>query len=361
VLLLDSPGKKSFPALFDYFGLQNIMRRSTMSLLTHRPFCLHTLAVFSLAALLICGCRQAPNPSGGPFGKESTGEEVTQGLDLTGKTILITGVNSGLGYETMRVLAMRGAHIIGLARTMEKAQEACARVGGKTTPVACELTDFNSVVAAAETVKALGIPIDVLICNAGIMEVPKLEQVYGMEKQFVVNYLGHFILVNRLLGQVKAAEQGRIVMVSSGRYTSAPPEGIQFDNLSGEKGYDPLTAYGQSKLALALFAQELARRLEGSNVTSNSVLPGVIMTNLGRYMPSWKIMVSKLMGWTFMRSVEQGVATTCYVATRPELAGITGQMFFNCASITPEGSHMSDRALAAKLWDVSTELTKDYR
>lgn len=260
----------------------------------------------------------------------------------------------------MRVLAMRGAHIIGFARNMEKAQEACARVGGKTTPVACELTDFNSVVAAAETVKALNIPIDVLICNAGIMELPKLEQVYGIEKQFVVNYLGHFILVNRLLDRVKAAKQGRIVVVSSGRYKSAPPEGIQFDNLSGEKGYDPLAAYGQSKLAIALFAQELSRRLEGTTVTSNSVLPGVIMTNLGRYLPSWKILVSKLMGWTFMRSVEQGVATTCYVATNPALAKVSGQMFLNCKPITPEGSHMSDTALTTKLWNVSVELTKKY-
>jgi NAD(P)-dependent dehydrogenase (short-subunit alcohol dehydrogenase family) len=331
-----------------------------MSLKITRRLFIQYASTFAIGILLIIGCTQTPSSHNGPFNEKSTGEEVTKGLDLNGKTILITGVNSGLGYETMRVLAMRGAHIIGFARNMEKAQEACARVGGKTTPVACELTDFKSVVAAAETVKALNKPIDVLICNAGIMELPKLEQVYGMEKQFVVNYLGHFILVNRLLDRVKAAAQGRIVVVSSGRYKSAPPEGIQFDNLSGEKGYDPLAAYGQSKLAIALFAQELSRRLEGTAVTSNSVLPGVIMTNLGRYLPSWKILVSKLMGWTFMRSVEQGVATTCYVATNQALAKVSGQMFLNCKPITPEGSHMSDRALAAKLWNVSVELTKDY-
>ena len=331
-----------------------------MSFKRLRRLSIQSSLTFAIVALLIIGCTQAPSSHNGPFDEKSTGEEVTKGLDLSGKTILITGVNSGLGYETMRVLAMRGAHIIGFARNMEKAQEACARVGGKTTPVACELTDFNSVVAAAETVKALNKAIDVLICNAGIMELPKLEQVYGIEKQFVVNYLGHFILVNRLLDRVKAAKQGRIVVVSSGRYKSAPSEGIQFDNLSGEKGYDPLAAYGQSKLAIALFAQELSRRLEGTTVTSNSVLPGVIMTNLGRYLPSWKILVSKLMGWTFMRSVEQGVATTCYVATNPELAKVSGQMFLNCKPITPEGNHMSNTALATKLWNVSVELTKKY-
>jgi len=312
------------------------------------------------ALLLSSGCTQKPDSQTGPFNKESTGEEVTQGLDLTGKTVLITGANSGLGYETMRVLAMRGAHIIAIARNMEKAKKACDSIEGKTTPVACELTDFNSIVACTNTIKELKQPIDVLICNAGIMELPELEQVRGLEKQFVVNYLGHFILTNRLLDQVKAAEQGRIVMLSSGRYKAAPPEGIQFDNLSGENGYDPLMAYGQSKLAIALFSQELSRRLEGTTVTSNSVLPGVIMTNLGRHLPGWKIMLSKVIGWTFMRSVEQGVATTCYVATNPELANVSGQMFFNCSPITPEGNHMSDRALATKLWNVSVELTKDY-
>ena len=312
------------------------------------------------ALLISIGCTQTPDSNTGPFNKKSTGEEVTEGLDLSGKNVVITGVNSGLGYETMRVLAMRGAHIIGLARNMDKAKKACASVEGKTTPVACELTDFNSVVACTEIIKGLNQPIDVLICNAGIMELPELEQVYGIEKQFVVNYLGHFILTNRLLDQVKAANQGRIVMLSSGRYKSAPPEGIQFDNLSGEKGYDPLTAYGQSKLAIALFSQELSRRLEVTAVTSNAVHPGIIMTNLGRYLPTWKIKLSKLIGWTFMRSVEQGVASTCYVATNPELAKVSGQMFFNCSPIIPEGNHMSDSTLAAKLWDVSVELTKDY-
>lgn len=317
-----------------------------------------TLAVGTLLSKI--GWAQTPNPYSGPFNKEATGEEVTKGLDLTGKTVVITGANSGLGYETMRVLTMRGAHVVGLARNMAKAKKACDSIAGKTTPVACELTDFNSIVASTKTIKGLNKPIDVLICNAGIMELPELEQVYGIEKQFVVNHLGHFIFTNRLLDQVKAAGQGRVVVLSSGRYKSAPSEGIQFDNLSGKKDYDPLTAYGQSKLAIALFSQELARRLKGTPVTSNSVLPGVIMTNLGRYLPEWKIMLSKVIGWTFMRSVEQGVATTCYVATNPKLAKVSGHMFSNCNSITPAGNHMSDRALAKKLWDVSVELTKDY-
>jgi NAD(P)-dependent dehydrogenase (short-subunit alcohol dehydrogenase family) len=331
-----------------------------VSKITRRRF-IQDSSAFAIAALVSKNAwAQTPNPYIGPFDKEATGEEVTKGLNLSGKTVVITGANSGLGYETMRVLAMRGAHIIALARNIQKAKKACAGVGGKTTPVACELTDFNSIVACTKTIQGLNKPIDVLICNAGVMELPEPEQVYGIEKHFVINHLGHFILTNRLLDQVKAAQQGRVVVLSSGRYKSAPPEGIQFDNLSGEKDYDPLTAYGHSKLANALFAQELSRRLKDTAVTSNSLLPGVIMTNLGRHMPSWKLTLSKLIGWTFMRSVEQGVATSCYVATNPKLVKVSGHMFFNCNPITPEGPHMSDRALAKKLWDVSSELTKDY-
>jgi len=303
---------------------------------------------------------QTANPYMGPFDEEATGEVVTRGLDLSGKNVLITGANSGLGFETMRVLALRGAHVIAVARTMQKARDACAKIAGKTTPAFCELTDFDSIVGCCDEVKAMGIPLDVLICNAGIMELPELEQVNGIEKQFVVNHLGHFILTNRLIDLVNRAEQGRVVVMSSGRYKWAPPEGIQFDNLSGEKGYDPLTAYGQSKLANALFAQELSRRLVGTATTSNSVLPGIIYTNLGRHLPRWKLLLSEVIGWTFMRSVEEGVATTSYVATNPKLAQVSGHMFFNCNPITPEGPHMSDRALANRLWDVSVALTGAY-
>lgn len=151
------------------------------------------------------------------FGRRSTAEEVTEGVDLTGKTVLITGVNSGLGFESMRVLAARGAHVIGAARTKEKAQEACARVEGKTTAVVCELSDMESVVRCADEVVAMNTPIDILMCNAGIMALAELQTKYGIEMQFLTNHLGHFVLVNRLLERVVeyAAEAGRVVMLSS--------------------------------------------------------------------------------------------------------------------------------------------------
>ena len=156
------------------------------------------------------------------FTRDSTSEEVTAGLDLTGKTVVITGANSGLGYETMRVLAMRGAHVIGTGRTAEKAETAAASVEGNVTPVVLELTDFDSIAACARDIEALGAPVDVLICNAGIMALPERELVRGIERQFAVNHLGHFVFSNLLLDSVKAAPQGRFVIVSSDGYKSAP-------------------------------------------------------------------------------------------------------------------------------------------
>lgn len=317
------------------------------------------------AAGTLAGCSGAEpqRPPGvplGPFGAKSTAEEVTAGLDLTGRTMLVTGANSGLGFETMRVLALRGAHVIGTARDLDRAREACARVAGRATGVALELSDFDSVVACATEVARLGVPLDALICNAGVMEIPALEQVRGIEKHFVVNHLGHFLLVNRLLPQVTAAPQGRIVVVSSGSsYRDAPESGIEFDNLSGERGYEPRRAYGQSKLANVLFARELGRRLQGTGATANSLQPGVIMTNLGRYLPWWQLLTARLFGWAFMKSVEAGAATQVYVATHPALAGVSGQFFRDCNPIVPEG-HLQDDAMAARLWAVSEERVREY-
>lgn len=293
------------------------------------------------------------------FGAESTAEEVTAGLDLSGKTYLITGATSGLGLEMARVLGMRGAHVIATGRTLEKAAAAASTLQGRFTPVALELTDFDSVVKCATTIAAAVPQLDGLVCNAGIMALPELEQVNGLEKQFVTNHLGHFILVNRLLDRVTAAPQGRVVVLSSGGYQWAPEAGIEFDNLSGEREYDPNKMYGQSKLANGLFVRELAKRLEPTSATVNAVHPGVIMTNLGRHFDEWKQVLARLIGWTFMKSIPAGAATQTYVATSPALADVSGYYFSDCNPEVP-GPRMQDDALAARLWDVSADLTQSY-
>lgn len=299
------------------------------------------------------------NPPKSAFNRRSTAEQVTAGTDLTGKTALVTGCNSGLGLETMRVLAMRGAHVIGAARTQEKAAEACASVKGKTTPVACELSDFDSVVACSDEVRRLDTPIDMLICNAGIMALPRLEQRYGLELQFVTNHLGHFILVNRLLPQVLDAPAGRIVMLSSSAHQQAPKGGIQFDNLSGEDGYSAWGAYGQSKLANALFALDLSERLKDTPVTANSLHPGVIATNLGRNMEGLFSMALGVLLLPMMRTIPQGAATQCYVASHPSLDGVSGLYFSDCNPQTPS-KYARDKELARRLTDVSEEIVGNH-
>jgi NAD(P)-dependent dehydrogenase (short-subunit alcohol dehydrogenase family) len=335
--------------------------------LTRRQILTGTSALVLAGTLSSCGGAQeaAPvrRPEGVPmssFGAESTAEEVTEGLDLTGKTAVITGCNSGLGYETMRVLALRGAHVFGIARSMEKAEEACKSVGGTTTPFAGDLEKFETLVTLSDAIAETGTPIDMLILNAGVMALPELQKVNGIERHFVINHLGHFILANRLIEQVKAAPKGRVVTVGSQGYRWVSGNGIEFDHLDGEWGeYVPNEAYGHSKLANGLFSLELARRLEGTTATSNIIHPGVINTNLGRHMPWYIRTAAGLIGWAFMKPVEAGAATQAYAATSSILDGVSGYYFSDC---NPEiaGNNMENADMAKRLWAVSVELTKPY-
>jgi len=292
-------------------------------------------------------------PSG--FGYASTAEEVTAGLDLTGQTILLTGSNSGIGKETARVLANRGAHVIAAARTIDKAQQACGEIGGKATPVACELSEPASVRACADTVADLG-PLDSIICNAGIMALPELHQQHGYELQFFTNHIGHFILVTSLLDTL--AENGRVVMVSSDAHNGAPKEGIQFDNLTGERGYSAWANYGQSKLANLLFANHLAKRLQGTGKTANSLHPGVIHTNLARSMNPIARGALAIGAPLVLKSVGEGAATTCYLAVHPGVEGVAGKYFSDC-NVGKSSSRGRDEEMAAKLWEVSEKIAAE--
>ncbi|MEM8491069.1 MAG: SDR family oxidoreductase [Pseudomonadota bacterium] len=293
------------------------------------------------------------------FNKRSTSEAVTDGLNLTGKTAVITGVNSGLGQESMRVLAARGAHVIGLARTKDKAEQACASVNGSTQGLTCELSDFASVVSCAQQIKGLGKPIDILMTNAGIMAPTTLQHAHGIELQFATNQLGHFILIQHLLDSVKAAAAGRIVILSSGAHTLTVRGGIDFENLDASSGYDPWRFYGQSKLANLLTARVLAKELNGSNATANAVHPGMINTNLSRDISG--LFSNAMLLWTKMvsKTIEQGAATQLLVAAHPSVEGVSGEYFSDCriGKSTPFGSNA---ILAQQCWDASMELTADY-
>jgi NAD(P)-dependent dehydrogenase (short-subunit alcohol dehydrogenase family) len=360
-------------------------------------------SAFALAAILP-GCAttgsrgqgQSPNPTlltdipRSDYGFATTCDDVAAAYDLSGKTVLITGCNSGLGYESMRSLVARGAHVYGAARTLAKAEQACNSVlssygnstslkpingstskQGTATPLVCELTDMESVVACADAVNLMldkdNKALDILMCNAGIMALPKLEQVdvkglngiQPLEKQFVVNHLGHYLLTRRVLPQVEAAPAGRIVMVSSMGYALAPKGGILFDNLSYTDGYKPFAAYGQSKLANVLFSNELSRRYKDAALTANAIHPGVVATNLGRYMSSKPRDPNAPLRKGF-KTADQGAATQVYAAIDKRLDGVSGYYFSDCNPEKLKGDYARDAVLAAKLWDVSQELVSPY-
>lgn len=306
--------------------------------------------------------RQTVRPEGIPlssFEMGSTGEAVTVGLDLAGKTILVTGATSGIGLETMRVLALRGAHVIGTGRSQDKAGTACASVLGRTTPVALELTDYPGVVECAAQIRRMGVALDGIICNAGVMGLRKLDKVEGVEKHFATNHLGHFLLVRHLLDLLQAAPNGRVAVVSSYVMSWSEPTGIEWDNLSGDHLYHHARAYGQSKLANALFSFELARRFRGTNATSNSLEPGYVDTALFRHFPVSLTGFRGLFSKDDKMTVQQGAATSCYLASAPILAGVSGYHFANCNPVLPI-RRARDPVAAERLWAVSERQLARY-
>lgn len=289
-------------------------------------------------------------PSG--FGYGSTAEDVTAGLDLGGKTILVTGCSSGLGFETMRVLALRGATVIGTARTEAKARAAAAAVGGRVSAIACDLSEPSSVRGAVAAVKAGGAPLAAVICNAGVMGLPRLTLIHGLEGHFFTNHIGHFMLVTGLLDQLAA--DGRVVMVSSAAHRWAQPGGIDFDNLSGAKCYRPSRAYGQSKFANLVFAKELAHRLAGTGRVANAIHPGIVMeTNVTRHMTNPLLEVARVVGgWLAFKTIPQGAATQSYVAVHPDVARLSGCYFADCNLANPRPD-AEDPSICPRLWAMS--------
>jgi NAD(P)-dependent dehydrogenase (short-subunit alcohol dehydrogenase family) len=231
--------------------------------------------------------------SAGPtgFGYGSTAEQVTEGLSLAGRTILVTGCNSGLGQEACRVLAL----------------------------------------------------------------LPKLEKSHGYELQFFTNHIGHFMLVTGLLEQLK--DEGRVVMLSSEGHRSAPVGAIEFDNLWGDKGYQPLTAYGQSKIANLLFAKELQRRFAGTKKTAYAVHPGVVDTNLARNLGPVLSRVLAAIGPLFLKSVGEGAATEVFAAVSPKAVPLAGNYLAD-SNVKKPRADAEDAALATRLWAESEKIVQ---
>ncbi|XP_068315239.1 short-chain dehydrogenase TIC 32, chloroplastic-like isoform X2 [Pyrus communis] len=305
-------------------------------------------------------------PSG--FSSSSTAEEVTQGIDATGLTAIVTGASSGIGTETARVLALRGAHVVMAVRNVAAGKDVREAIvkqipTAKVDTMEMDLTSLSSVRKFASDFNSSGLPLNILINNAGVMATPFLLSKDKIELQFATNHAGHFLLTDLLLDTMKktarkSSKQGRIVNVSSEAHRFPYPEGIRFDKINDQAGYRSYLAYGQSKLANILHANELARRLkeQGADITANSLHPGVIATNLFRYNSAINGLVNVL-GRVLLKNVQQGAATTCYLALHPQVKGVTGKYFAdsNLSKTTPRGQ---DVEMGKKLWDFTMDLTK---
>jgi len=302
------------------------------------------------------------------FGAESTTDEVLEGVDLSGQTVLVTGASAGLGVETVRAVAAHGASVIGVVRDTVKGQKALAEAGvdGDVRLVDADLGSLSSVRACADGLIANTGRVDVVIANAGVMGCPESKTTDGFETQFGTNHLGHFVLVNRLLPLLLAGPAGRIVNLSSAghRFSDVSIDDPNFESTA----YDPWVSYGRSKTANVLFSVELDRRLHERGVRAAAVHPGGIMTELGRHMTDETLASlqaargERKMTW---KTVPQGAATSVWAAFVAPADEIGGRYCEDCA-VSPAIDdqvqmpgvmrYALDADTAARLWAKSEEL-----
>ncbi|XP_044196412.1 retinol dehydrogenase 12 [Thunnus albacares] len=275
---------------------------------------------------------------------------------LDGKTVIITGANTGIGKETARDLAGRGARIIMACRDLERAEEARSDIledtGNENVVIRkLDLSDTRSIRAFAEIINKEEKQVNILINNAGIMMCPYSKTADGFEMQLGVNHLGHFLLTYLLLDLIKRSAPARIVVVASVAHTWT---GLHLDDINSDRSYDTMKAYGQSKLANVLFARSLAKQLQGTGVSVFSLHPGVVQSDLWRHQHQC-IQVAVKIFRVFTKTTVEGAQTTIYCAVQPGLESQSGGYFSDCAPASCSRT-ASDDDLAQKLWDISCNM-----
>ncbi|WP_379132612.1 SDR family oxidoreductase [Paenibacillus sp. sgz500958] len=275
---------------------------------------------------------------------------------MDGRIVIVTGANSGMGLATTVELARRGATVIMACRSRSRGEEALEKAREKSgSPnielMLCDLSSIEDIRRFAEEFTVKYPVLDVLVNNAGVVSVKRQLTQDGFELDLGVNHLGHFLLTSLLLESLEKAEQGRIVVVASGAYKIGA---MHYDDPTLLKGYNPAKAYARSKLANILFTKELAARLRGTRVTVNCVHPGAVGTSIGvNRETGFGQSVLKLLSLFFL-TPEKGADTAIYLATAPELSGITGQYYYRrqIKELTPRADNMVE---AEKLWQWSSK------
>ncbi|MGW0856924.1 SDR family NAD(P)-dependent oxidoreductase [Streptomyces sp. NPDC002690] len=305
------------------------------------------------------------------FSPRATAAEVLEGVDLTGRRMIVTGGASGLGAETVRALAGAGAHVTIAVRDPASARALLAEFPN-TTAVPLDLADLKSVRVFCESWRG---PVDAVVANAGVMMLPAREvSAEGWEMQLAVNYLGHFALVLGLHDALRAAEKPRVTLVSSGAQLRA---GFDFDDPQFERHpYDPFVAYARSKTADVLLAVGISRRWAADGISANACAPGWIHTNLTRHLDKATMQAfgamdeeGELITPDYYKSPAQGAATTVLLAASPLLDGVTGRYFEdNQESETVQGGPEVAAGVAAwsvdpdaadRLWDFALPVAGD--
>ena len=272
---------------------------------------------------------------------------------MRGRTCLITGANSGIGKVMALEIAKKGANVVMVCRSKELGQAAQKEIIAKSNNKAVELmladlSLMKEVRKLVDEFKQKRDKLHILINNAALWPTKKIMTPEGLETQFAINHLSHFLLTNLLLDIIRSSAPARIINTSSGLHKRAK---IDFDNLQAEKSYKHMRVYGQTKLENVLFTKELARRLNGTGVTVNSFTPGMTSTNLGRHMSGGAKWFMRHMA----RSPEKGASTGVYLATSPEVEGVTGKYFGNSKELRAN-KIADDVDIAKSLWKVSEEL-----
>jgi NAD(P)-dependent dehydrogenase (short-subunit alcohol dehydrogenase family) len=271
---------------------------------------------------------------------------------MKGKVCLVTGATSGIGLATAEALAARGATVVLVGRDPEKTARSAARI--REAAVECLLADLSSqaeVRRLAHDFQTRHDRLHVLVNNAGAAFTTRTESVDGIELTFALNHLAYFLLTNLLLDTIKASAPARIVNVASGAHTVV--KAIDFDDLqASRKKYGSFRVYGHSKLANLLFTRELARRLEGTGVTANAMHPGLVATNFGAKMPAVVRTVFRLFGLP----PEKGARTVVYLATSPEVEGVSGRYFYKQKEAKTSAGAL-DAEAARRLWQISETMT----
>lgn len=276
--------------------------------------------------------------------------------EMDGKTILITGATNGIGRAAALALAKKGAAVVIVGRNPAKTAETVAAIKTQSgnpnvESIVADLSSMAEVRKAAETFKASHARLDVLINNAGATFAERIETADGYEMTFAFNHLAYFLLTNLLLDRLKASAPARIISVSSNAHATGK---INFDDLNTKTGYGG-GVYGNSKLANVMFTYELARRLDGSGVTANVLHPGLVSTGFGDNSSGLMAFAVRLLR-PFMLSPEQGADTMVYLASSPEVAGVTGQYWTRRKAVKSSAASY-DVGAQERLWTVSAQMT----